>query len=119
MPMPDMVLDWDFPFTFALQGLVLALFASVLWSIFINEEIITKMRYLPRLIFFVLSLMALLTVSVLVFFVIPTAWAKLWLIVSGCVAVGVIMLSILSELYMKVTGKRYTEALNDYKKKII
>lgn len=111
--------DYTIPFVFVLQGLVLALLTSALWAVFIGEAVIPKMRYFPRLILFSLSLLFLLAVCFLLFLAIPIAWAKLWLIVTVCVTAGVIALSILSEVHLKVTGKRYTEILNEYKSKII
>jgi len=44
----------------------------------------------------------------------PTYWAKLWLIVIGAFTAGVVGLSVLCEIYFRVTGKRYTEILQKY-----
>lgn len=110
--------DYTIPFVFALQGLVLAILISILRVVLLGDGVIKKMRYFPRLMIFSISLMALLAACLLVFLAIPTAWAKLWLIVAGCITAGVVVLSILGEMYFKATGKRYTEILNEYKSKI-
>lgn len=109
---------YSIPFVFILQGLVLSLVVSALWGVFFSDALFKKMRYLPRLIIFSIIIMILWAVCLLVFFAIPTAWAKLWLIVAGCVSVAVIILSVLAELYFKKTGKRYTELLKGYKSNI-
>lgn len=107
--------DYSIPFIFVLQGLILAIVISVLWAVLLGDGVVKKIRYFPRLIIFSISLMALLAICLLVFFAIPTNWAKLWLIVAGCVCAGIVMLSILAEWYFKATGRRYTEILNEYK----
>jgi len=72
-------------------------------------------RYILRLALFAVSLLALLALCVLVFFAAPTNWAKLWWAVIGCVAAGIILLSVIAEIYYRRTGKRYTEILKNYK----
>ena len=109
--------DYTIPFIFVIQGLLLSMMISVLWGIFLNDKIIKKWRYLPRLIVFSLSLMALLAACFLTFVAIPTDWAKLWLIVAGCVVAAIIILSISAELYLRATGKKYTEILKTYQSK--
>lgn len=111
--------DYVIPFIFILQGLVMAVIISIMWSVLFSDTVIKKMRYLPRLIIFSLSLLAVLAVCLLIFLAIPTDWAKLWLIVAGIIAAGVIVLSVLGELHLKATGKRYTEILKDYKSNIV
>ena len=110
--------NYTIPFVFVLQGLVLSIVISSLWVIILGDTIIKKMRYLPRLIIFSISLMVVLVLCLLTFFAIPTDWAKLWLIVAGLVVMGIIALSILFELYYRITGKRYTEMLREYQSKI-
>jgi hypothetical protein len=68
---------------------------------------------------FEISLLGLLAVCFLTFLAVPTDWAKLWLIVAGIVAVGVITISSIGEMYYKKTGKRYTEILKNYKTSIL
>jgi hypothetical protein len=67
---------------------------------------------------FEISLLVLLAVCFLTFLAIPTDWAKLWLIAAGIVAVGIITISSIGEMYYKKTGKRYTEILKTYKTNI-
>lgn len=114
----DIVLHQAFvytiPFIFVLQGLLMSVLISVLWGIFLGDKIIKGWRYFPRLILFSFSLMVILAACFLTFLAIPTNWAKLWLLVSGCIAAGVIVLSIAAELYLRATGKRYTEILKEY-----
>ena len=114
----DMVLHQTFnytiPFVFILQGLLLSVLISILWGLFFGDRFIKKWRYLPRLIVFALTLIILLAACLLTFFAVPTDWAKLWLFVAGCAVTGIIILSMLAELYLRATGKRYTEALKEY-----
>lgn len=111
--------EYTIPFLFVLQGLILAVLISVLWIVLLGDGVIKKMRRFPRLILFSVSLVALLGICLLMFLAIPTAWAKLWLFAAGCIAVGVIILSILGELHFKAAGKRYTQILKEYKSNIM
>ena len=115
----DSSFNYTIPFIFILQGLVLSVLISILWNVILGEGVIKRMRYLPRLIIFSASLMAMLAVCLLVFFAIPTEWAKLWLIIAGGVCGVIIFISVLCEIYYKMTGRRYTEILQDYKSNII
>ena len=106
--------DYAIPFIFVFQGLLLSALISVLWGVFLSDKIIKKWRYFPRLVMFSFSLVALLAACLLTFAAIPTDWAKLWLLVAGCVAAAVVMLFISAELYLRATGKKYTEVLMAY-----
>lgn len=106
--------DYAIPFAFVLQGLILSLLISLLWAALFNNTMDRKLRYFPRLLLFSFALTVAFAVSLLTFVAIPTGWTKIWLIADGCVAVGVIILSFISEVYYKATGKRYTELLKEY-----
>ena len=107
--------NYTVPFIFIIQGLALSVVTAILWEILLGEHFIKKLRYFPRLIAFSLSLVILLAACLLTFVPLPTDWAKLWLIVAGLVAAGLVVLSVLGELYYKTTGKKYTELLERYK----
>jgi len=107
--------NYTIPFIFLLEGIVLALVIPVLYGLFFSEMVIKKWRYFPRLVLFVLSLLILLALCVLVFFAVPTYWAKLWWLAIGAAAAIIVLLSIIAELYFLKTGKRYTEILKNYK----
>jgi uncharacterized membrane protein YfcA len=110
----DEPFDYSIPFIFVLEGIGLSLLIATLWTLIFNERANRKRRWFPRLIIFAVSLMALLAICLLVFVAIPTEWAKLWLIVAGCVAFGVVVLSVIAELFFRATGKKYTEILKEY-----
>jgi hypothetical protein len=107
--------DYSIPFLFILQGLVLSMLISTLWSVFISDVLIKKLRFFARFLLFGFSLMILLSLCFLTFFAIPTNWAKLWLAVTAVIVFGIVILSCLSEIYFRKTGKLYTEALALYK----
>jgi phosphoglycerol transferase MdoB-like AlkP superfamily enzyme len=109
------VFSYTIPFVFVLQGLVLSLLISILWSVFISDVLIKKLRFFARFLLFGLSLLVLLSLCLLTFLAVPTNWAKLWLIVIAAVVFGIVILSCLSEMYYRKTGKLYTEALALYK----
>jgi hypothetical protein len=106
--------EFAVPFVFVLQGLLLAALISFMWGVIISDTIIKKWRYFPRFILFSFSVMALLGVCYLTFLAIPTEWSWFWLITNGIVGLGMIKLSVLSEIYFKRTGRRYTEALRNF-----
>jgi phosphatidylserine synthase len=106
--------NYTIPFIFIIEGLVLSVLISVLYGVFFSDIQIKKWRFFPRLVLFSLSLLILLALCVLVFFAAPTDWAKLWWIAIGCVALGIVLLSIIAELHFRKTGKRYTEILKNY-----
>jgi hypothetical protein len=114
-----MEFNYTIPFVFVLQGLGLSVLISILWELFFGNIIIKKWRFFLRHLMFEISLVGLLAVCFLTFLAIPTDWAKLWLIVVGIVAVGVITISSIGEMYYKKTGKRYTEILKTYKTNIL
>jgi len=111
--------NFTIPFIFVLEGIVLSILISILWGVFFTDEIIKKWRYFPRLVVFCLIMAALLSICVLIFVAAPTNWAKLWWIVIGAFTAGVVGLSVLCEIYFRVTGKRYTEILEEYKTGIL
>jgi hypothetical protein len=107
------------PFIFVVQGLILAFAISVLWYLIFTEAVFKKLRYSIRLISFVLVLVLVLTGFLATFFVYHTDWAKLWLIVAGLFVLVTAGISVLGEIYFKITGKRYTQLLNNYKENIL
>jgi len=111
--------NFTIPFIFVLEGLALSALTSILWGVFFTDEIIKKWRYFPRLVLFSISLFVLLSACFFIFFAFHTNWAKLWWIVIGAFAAGVICLSVLCEIYFRVTGKRYTELLKSYKNDLL
>ena len=110
--------EYSIPFIFAIQSMILSVIISVLWTVFFGDIIIKKMRYFMRLVIFSLTLLPVFGVCLLVFFAIPTDWAKLWLIVAGAMVIGLIVISLLFESYFKLIGRKYTEILKDYKSNI-
>lgn len=112
--MTGTLFDYAIPFIFIVQGLLLAVAASVLWLVIFNDIVIKKMRYFQRLMLFSVSLAVVFAVCLLTFMAIPTEWSRLWLTVNGCVAVGVVVFSVLGETYCAAIGKRYTETLKEY-----
>ena len=102
------------PFVFILQGLLLSALISLLWGILFSDILIKSWRCSPRLILFSISLAVLLAVCVLTFVAIPTDWAALWLITNGAVCFGLIVFSIVNEMRLRATGRRYTEILKNF-----
>jgi len=107
----------NMPFIFILRDLLLAILIAAFWQIFLTDFIIKKMRYYLRIIFFVGILSILLFGFFMIFYVAPVDWAKLWLIIAGLFVILIAIISIVCELYFRKTGKRYTEKLEEYKKK--
>ena len=106
--------NFTIPFIFVLEGLALSIIIAVLWYFLFGDNTVVKMRYSSRLMIFALAIMVSLAICVLVFVPFHTDWAKLWWIVIGCVAAGVVALSVIGEIYSRVTGNRYTELLKIY-----
>jgi len=86
-----------------------------LWLVLLGDQRPHRLRYLPRLAIFCVLAAVAGGLCLLDFFLTHTDWAKLWLIVAGLVAAGLVVLSVLGELYYKTTGKKYTELLERYK----
>jgi len=108
-------IEYTIPFVFVWEGMILAVLISMLWGVFFGKEVIRTWRYFPRLILFLASLLFLLALCLLVFFAMPTEWAKLWLLVAFAVCAVIAIISIIGEIHYKTTGKRYTEMLRKYK----
>ncbi|WP_088809126.1 MULTISPECIES: hypothetical protein [Listeria] len=104
--------DYKIPFTFVLQGLVLALLISCLWSILFNNK--RKSRTFIRLIIFAIILIGLVKISALALLTLSLQWVSLWIAVTAIIAVGLIVIAILGELFFRKEGKRYTEKLKEY-----
>ena len=107
--------EYAIPFAFVIQGAVLSLLISCLWGLFLSEAVIQKRRYFSRIVMFALSLAALLSAYSLAFLAMPAKWADLWLISTGGVGAFVVVLAVISEMYFRATGKRYTKILESYK----
>jgi len=107
--------NFTIPFIFVLEAVGLSIVIAALWSLLFGESrTATRLRFFPRLVIFAFLLAVALGLCLLVFFPFHTDWAKLWLIVAGCVVAVIVALSIVAELYLRATGKRYTELLRDY-----
>jgi len=106
--------EYTIPFVFLIQGIVLSLLIAVIWQALLSEDALAQGHFFPRLIVFCLAVMVLLALCLLTFFALPTDWAKLWLMVAGAISAGVVVLSILAEIYYRATGKKYTEVLRRY-----
>ncbi|WP_088825579.1 hypothetical protein [Listeria goaensis] len=104
--------DYKIPFTFVLQGLVLALLISCLWSILFNNK--RKSRTFIRLIIFAIILIGLVKISALALLTLSLQWVSLWIAVTAIITVGLIVIAILGELFFRKEGKRYTEKLKEY-----
>lgn len=105
------------PIIFILRDLLLAILIAAFWQIFLAENIIKNMRYYLRIILFVGTLSILLLGFFAIFYVAPVDWSKLWLMIAGIFVVLIAVISIACELCFRRTGKRYTEILDEYKKK--
>jgi len=106
--------NFTVPFIFVIEGIGLAFFIATLWYVLMNDGTSVKLRFFPRLIIFTLALMAALAICVLLFFPFRTDWAKLWWIVIGVITAGVFVISVIGEIYSRITGRRYTELLKKY-----
>ena len=111
--------NYTIPFIFVIQGVILALAISVFWYLIFTDTVFKKLRYSIRLIGFVLILVLILTGFLLMFFSQPTNWAKLWLIIAGLFVFVTAGISVLGEIYFRMTGKRYTQSLNKYKENML
>ena len=112
------IINYGIPFAFVLQSIGLSLIISVLWSIFFSNAIIKKWRFSLRLIVFKLSLLAVLGLFFFTFFNVSLEEARLWFIVALIIALFIILLTGICEMYFRKTGKDYTEILKTYKKNI-
>jgi len=111
---PSAAFNFTMPFIFVLEGVALSVVVAVLWQLLLSDDAPIKIRFIQRLIIFVLLLMVALAACLLMFFPFHTYWTKLWLIVIFCVAIGVVVLAVIGEVYLRITGKRYTELLKKY-----
>lgn len=107
----------NMPFIFILRDLLFAILIAIFWQLFLTDYIFKKMRYYLRIILFVGTLSFLLLGFFAIFYVAPVNWAKLWLIIAGLFIMFIAIISLACELYFRKTGKRYTEFLEEYKKK--
>ncbi|NMC55884.1 MAG: hypothetical protein GYA50_01505 [Eubacteriaceae bacterium] len=110
--------NYTIPAIFVLQGIILALSITILWYLIFTDAVLKKLRYWIRLICFVLILSLVLTGLFLMFFTYHTDWARLWIIIAMlfvCVTAGI---SVIAEIYFRLTGKKYTQVLENYKKNI-
>jgi len=106
--------DYAIPFAFIIQGAVLSMLISVLWSVFLSDTLIKKWRFALRITLFAVSLLPLLVLCVLTFMTIPADWTLPWLLALGGIAKFVIFLAFLHEYHYKKTGDSYTRALHQY-----
>jgi len=106
--------NYTVPFIFLLQGVVLSIVVAILWLALLGDQVSHRTRYLPRLAIFCVLAAVAGGLCLLNFFLMHTDWAKLWLIVAAAVVAGVVVLSLLGELYFRRTGKKYTEFLRVY-----
>ena len=109
--------EYAIPFVFVIQAVLLSTVISALWTVFLGDTMIKKWRFTKRLIMFKLSLLLLLALCFFTFLAIPANWTIPWFVSILAVSVFVVILALLSEVYFKKTGERYTEALKQYKER--
>ncbi|MCL2592828.1 MAG: hypothetical protein FWD82_05625 [Defluviitaleaceae bacterium] len=103
------------PFVFIIQGMGLTLAIAILRELVFADFIIKKWRFFQRVIAFSILLIILLGICTLTFLAIPTEWSALWLISASILALGVTVISGISEIYYRKTGAWYNEMLRVYK----
>jgi len=103
------------PFVFVIQGMGLTLIIAILRELIFADFIIKKWRFFQRIITFVILLIVLLVICTLTFLAIPTEWSTLWLVSASVLALGVTVISCISEIYYRKTGEWYNEMLRVYK----
>ena len=109
--------DYSLPFSFILQGAVLAVIVASLLELFFGETLIKKWRFFKRAKMFCLSLIPLIVILFFLPFALRSeAWLYLWFIGIVVIAMGIIVAGI-TEVYYRKTGERYTEILRAYKEK--
>lgn len=92
--------NFTIPFIFVLEAVGLSIVIAALWRLLFGQgRAADRLRFFARLIIFACLLAGALAVCLLVFFPFHTDWAKLWLIVAGCVVAAIIALSAAAELY--------------------
>jgi len=111
-------LELAIPFAYVIQSMVLSVIISVLWVVFFEDNLIKKARYFVRLIMFSLSLIPIFAVCLWLFYVISSEWTFLWVAIAGLLIVGLIIISLLFEVYFKLEGKRYTNVLMRYNSQV-
>ena len=109
--------EYSIPFVFALQGLGLSTVISVIWGIFFSDVVVKKWRFFKRFMAFTLSLLPFLALCFFTFLAIPTDWTIPWIISTSVVAVFIVVIAALYELWFKRAGRHYTEALKIFKEK--
>lgn len=105
------------PFIFVIQGMVLSLGIAALWEIFLNDTLIKNWRFAKRCIAFKLALIPLLALCFFTFLAIPINWVLPWFIALVGISMGIVILAMVSEVYFKKTGIRYTQILQTYQKR--
>ena len=110
--------EYAIPFMFAIQAAALSVIISVLYTLIFSDVIIKKTRYFLRLIIFAVTLLPVFGICLFAFYDASTEWTKLWLIIGGLIIIGMIIISVLFEIYFKLIGKHYTDILQEYKEKI-
>jgi len=111
-------LDLAIPFTYVIQSMVLAVVISVMWVVFFDDNLIKKTRYFKRLIMFSLALIPVFALCLWLFYVVSSEWTFMWVVIAGLLVIGLIIISLLFELYFKLEGKRYTNVLMSYNSRV-
>ncbi len=102
------------PLSLVWQLLFISLLASILQFIFFSDNVFPRMRYVHRFVFFAVPLFALVGTF---------AYAFRWFPVHSAVNWGIFFLvylfffgiiTVVFELYAKITGKRFTAMLDAY-----
>jgi hypothetical protein len=109
--------EYSIPFSFILQGAVLAFAIAISWEVFFGEVIIKKWRFFKRALMFNLMLVLLIVICFLTSFALPTDWAHLWLVGAGILTLGIAVMAGLNEMYYRKTGNRYNEMLRAYQER--
>ena len=109
--------SYTISFIHLLQGIGFTMLISLLWGLCFSDVVIKKWTFFKRQVLFKMSLAILVALCIVMFSIIETEWAILWLNVAGVIVVFVIVLSYLSEWYFRKTSIRYTELLKIYQSK--
>lgn len=102
------------PNSFIWQALVISVVTALLQFVCFSEVVIKKMRYTVRVLLFALPLLLILSGLAYAFHWFPANNPLSWLLFIVVFAVVLALFTASFEIYYRVTGKKYTDQLENY-----
>ena len=109
--------DWDITPALLWQSLLISVVGSLLQWLFYSDDVIKTLRYSIRSLLFAPIFFLFIAGCAVLFHWFPMEYASSWLIFTGIFILVFLGFTVGFSIYYRITGRKYDEILDGFKKK--